>query len=99
MLDHAEEYCVFLYIYPLEVEPEAVVNRLKNEYPKMQDAEIIYDDRYIFIPYDENYGAFTSEIKQTIWTLTAAEIGVLTFDITKCGKYEYNDKISETDKT
>lgn len=100
MLDHSEEYCEFLYIYPMEVETETLVNRLKSVYPKMQDAEILYDDTYIFIPYTcENYGALTSEIKQTIWELTAAEISVLTFDITKYGKYEYHDKISETDKT
>lgn len=96
MLDTSVDYCTYLHIYPFEATTESVVNRLRFTYPKMQTADILYDDEYIFIPYDyENYGALLKEVKKTVWELTSAAIQMLMFKITPCHyKGDYNDKIN-----
>lgn len=96
MLDTSVDYCTYLHIYPFDTTTESVVNRLRLIYPKMQTADIIYDDKYIFIPYtEENYGALLDEVKKTVWELTAAAIDVITLDITISHHCNYNDKINE----
>lgn len=96
MLDTSVDYCTYLHIYPFDTTTESVVNRLRFTYPKMQTADIIYDDEYIFIPYDyKNYGALLKEVKETVWELTSAAIQMLMFKITPCHyKGDYNDKIN-----
>lgn len=96
MLDTSVDYCTYLHIYPFETTTESVVNRLRLTYQKMQTADIIYDDDYIFIPYTgENYGALLKDIEKTVWELTAAAIDVITLDISVSHHCNYNDKIND----
>lgn len=96
MLDTSVDYCTYLQIYPFDTTTKSVVNRLTSVYPQMQTADIIYDDKYIFIPYtEENYGALLKDVKETVWELTSAAMDFITLDITASHHSDYNDKINK----
>ena len=98
ILDNPHEIYSFIHIDGFETPAESIVDYLKGKYSVLTEENIFFDDRDIFILTNcLNLGVLLKDFKKSIWEFTPAMVAEMTITTELGYKWDYSDKISDTE--